>query len=68
MNVQGSQIFLKEDVRAALAAIWATNEAAMRYTDTSELYRAGFVACMLAVAIAFDVQREIEGVYRELAR
>ena len=56
-SIQGSEVFLKEDVRSILQAILTTNEMlARQLPDDVRVYRAGFTAAIHAVAVAFDIR------------
>lgn len=57
-SIQGSDVFLKEDVRSVLQAILITNDMLARQLPSTEIqtYRAGFSAAIAAVAMAFDIR------------
>ena len=54
-SIRGSDVWLKEDVKAMLSAILVTNESAARFNGASAEYSAGFAACMVAVAVTFGL-------------
>ena len=58
-SIRGSDVWLKEDIRAMLAAILVTNESAARFNGASAEYNAGFNACMVAVLVTFGLQPHI---------
>jgi hypothetical protein len=56
-GINGSEVFLGEDIRRNLQAILITNELLARQVTPQSVagYRAGFVAAIAAVATAFDI-------------
>ena len=59
--IRGSDVFLKEDLRAIMQSILLTNEAATRALGGSADYRAGFMAALLAMATGINCSLDLRG-------
>ena len=55
--IQGSEVFIKEDLRNILRSIVVANELAMRQSTTEEAdaYRRGFMSAITAMSVATDI-------------
>ena len=54
-SIRGSNVILKDELRSSLRAIAFVNAASARVHDASEVYNAGFNACLAAICVAFDI-------------
>ena len=55
--IQGSEVFIKEDLRNILRSIVVANELAMRQfaAEDADAYRRGFMSAITAMSVATDI-------------
>jgi hypothetical protein len=55
--MQGSEVFIKEDLRNILRSIVVTHELAMRQSvvEDADAYRRGFMSAITAMSVATDI-------------
>ena len=55
--IQGSEVFIKEDLRNILRSIVVTHELALRQSvvEDNEAYRRGFMSAITAMTVATDI-------------
>jgi hypothetical protein len=55
--IQGSEVFIKEDLRNILRSIVITNEMAIRQSPHADddAYRRGFMSAITAMSVATDI-------------